>query len=161
MMTEFRIVPLMEMHREAIHTLLTRHWGSTRIVSRGRVHEADQLPAFVALRDHELIGLVTYDLDGDQCEIVSLNSMVEKQGIGTGLLDSVRIWAVLEGCKRIWLVTTNDNKAAQRFYANRGFTVKAVYQGIIEEYRKLKPEIPEAGVDGVPITDEIEMEMEL
>lgn len=32
---------------------------------------------------------------------------------------------------------------------------------VLEEYRKIKPEIPLTGEDGIPIRDEIELEMKL
>jgi hypothetical protein len=39
-----------------------------------------------------------------------------------------------------------------------GFTLAAVHKGALNESRKLKPEIPLFGIDGIPITDEIELE---
>ena len=35
----------------------------------------------------------------------------------------------------------------------------AVHRNAIEESRKLKPEIPLTGIDGLPIRDEIELEL--
>ena len=61
--------------------------------------------------------------------------------------------------RRLWLITTNDNTPAIEFYKKRGFAIAAVHKDTIEESHKLKPEILEIGVDGIPITDKIEMEM--
>jgi hypothetical protein len=47
---------------------------------------------------------------------------------------------------------------AIRFYQLRGFSLIAIHRNAIEESRKLKPEIPLIGIDGIPIKDEIEME---
>ncbi|MFQ5637433.1 MAG: hypothetical protein ACE5IR_05510 [bacterium] len=33
-----------------------------------------------------------------------------------------------------------------------------MHRNAIEKFRKLKPEIPRFGIDGIPIRDEIEME---
>ena len=85
----------------------------------------------------------------------ALASFVEKIGIGSALIDSVKRVAWLQGCRRIWLITTNDNTPALRFYQRRGFSLVAVYRNAIAGSRKLKPEIPLAGVDGIPIRDEI------
>lgn len=59
---------------------------------------------------------------------------------------------------RIWLITTNDNLNALGFYQKRGFRIKAVYPGAVDEARRIKPEIPLAASNGIPIRDEIELE---
>jgi ribosomal protein S18 acetylase RimI-like enzyme len=59
------------------------------------------------------------------------------------------------------LLTTNDNLHALRFYQRRGFRLAALYPGALAEARKLKPSIPETGYHGIPIRDEIELEMSL
>lgn len=141
--------------------LLREHWGSTKIITRGVVHDADKLPALVAWFGEERVGLVTYRIDGNQCEVVSLNSLQESNGVGSILLNAVKEVAVKAGCKRIWLITTNDNLAAVRFYQKRGYSLVTVHRNAIAESRKLKPTIPENGIDGIPIRDEIELEMVL
>ena len=130
-------------------------------MSRGRIHYPQELPGFVAMRDDKPVGLVTYRIDGSQCEIVTLNSVVEGLGIGSGLIDAVKSAAISAKCHRIWLITTNDNTPALRFYQKRGFVLVAVYINAIEQSRKLKPEIPMVGLDGIPLRDEIELEMSL
>ena len=47
------------------------------------------------------------------------------------------------------------------FYQKRGFRLVAVHPGAVNESRKLKPEIPLIGNDGIPIRDEIELEIVL
>ncbi len=138
---------------------LREWWAGPDIVTRGRIHDAASLPGFIAVRDGERAGLVTYNISGDQCEIVTLNSLVEGAGIGTALINAVRDVAVREGCKRLWLVTTNDNTAALRFYQQKGFRLAALRRNALEQSRRLKPEIPLVGNDGIPLRDEIELEM--
>jgi ribosomal protein S18 acetylase RimI-like enzyme len=82
-------------------------------------------------------------------------------GIGTALIDAVRDVAERAGCTRLWLVTTNDNLDALRFYQRRGFVLAALHRDAIEAARTLKPGIPAVGEYGIPIRDEIEMEMAL
>jgi ribosomal protein S18 acetylase RimI-like enzyme len=139
--------------------LLRDRWGSTQIVSRGRLHDADRSPSFVAVQQGQPVGLVTYRLEGDQCEIVSLDSLVEGMGIGAALIDAVRGTAAAAGCCRLWLVTTNDNTAALRFYQKRGFSLVAVHRHALDRARELKPEIPLVGMNGIPLQDEIELEL--
>jgi DNA-3-methyladenine glycosylase I len=59
---------------------------------------------------------------------------------------------------RIWLITTNDNIDALRFYQKRGYEMKTVHRYAMEVSRKTKPQIPFEGKYGIPIRDEIEME---
>lgn len=147
--------------RNWVAQFLDEHWGSTRIVTRGQVYLAHLLPAFIAEKDGERVGLTTYRVDGEECEIVSLNSLLPDNGIGTALIDAIKQAVAEEGVKRLWLITTNDNMRALRFYQKRGFRLVAVYPGALDESRRLKPEIPLFGIDGVPLRDEIELEMYL
>lgn len=157
----FTIRPAEKRDRNWIAQYLDKHWGSTRIVSRGQVYLAHLLPGFIAMQDEKPVGLITYRVDGQQCEIVSFNSDIEGQGIGTALIEAAKQAAIAEGCKRLWLITTNDNMKALRFYQKRGFALAAVYPNALENSRKLKPEIPLFGIDGIPLRDEIELEMRL
>jgi RimJ/RimL family protein N-acetyltransferase len=69
--------------------------------------------------------------------------------------------ARLHGCKRVWLITTNDNTHAIRYYQKRGFDLVAIHRNAIDASRKIKPQIPLTGFDGIPILHEIEFEMML
>jgi len=69
--------------------------------------------------------------------------------------------AKMKNCSRIWLITTNDNVDALRFYQKRGYEIKSVHRYAIEESRKIKPQLPFVGKYGIPIRDEIEMEKSL
>ena len=61
-----------------------------------------------------------------------------------------------------WLITTNDNLDALRFYQRRGFRITAIHAGAVDDSRaRLKPEIPEAGDHGIPLRDELELELTL
>ena len=63
-----------------------------------------------------------------------------------------------EGCRRVWLITTNDNLDALRFYQRRGYHLWKLHVGGIARDRKLKPEIPAIGEHGIFINDELELE---
>jgi DNA-3-methyladenine glycosylase I len=158
---QFEIRPLQAGDRLWVAHLLQEHWGSPQVVSRGRVHSADQLPGFIALQAAKQVGLVTYHIEGDACEIVSLDSLVEGIGIGAALIEAVKDAALAAGCTRLWLITTNDNLHALRFYQKHGFVLAALHRNALEVSRRLKPQIPLAGLDGIPLRDEIELEMRL
>jgi len=142
-----------------VTSLLTEHWGSVRMVTRGKIHQADELPGFIAVQQDKPASLITYRLDGKECEITSMNSLLENQGIGSALIDTVKNAAATAGCKRLWLITTNDNTKALRFWQKRGFSLVAIHRNAVEQSRRLKPEIPLTDNDGIPIRDEIELEM--
>jgi len=80
-------------------------------------------------------------------------------GIGTALVNAVRLVAVASKTRRLWLITTNANIEALRFYQRRGFSLVAIHRNALEESRKLKPEIPAIGSNGIPLRDELELEM--
>ena len=148
-----------EKYRDWIRSLLHERWGSPDVVSCGHVHHADQLPGFISVESNQPVGLTTYSLENNECQIVTLDSLESGKGIGSKLIKSVLDLAVEQNCKRVWLITTNDNTNALRFYQKRGFHLKAIYQGAIHRSRKLKPEIPEIGYNDIPIRDEIELEI--
>ncbi|MCP4580378.1 MAG: GNAT family N-acetyltransferase [candidate division Zixibacteria bacterium] len=158
-MPNIRIKPLTDKHRQWSNELLTEAWGSTEAVSSGWLHHTDKLPGFVTLLNDKPVALVTYNIDGDQCEIVTLNSLEEKQGIGSALVNTVRNEAYSKGCVRLWLITTNDNTYAFSFYQRLGFKVAGYHINAIEKSRELKPSIPYIGMNGIVIRDEIEFEM--
>ena len=138
-----------------------RHWGTTETLSRGVKLSDFDLPAFVALHEGEPAGLVTYHVLGSECEIVTLSSELENRGIGTALVAAVRETAAASGCGRLWLSTTNDNLHALRFYQKRCFRLAILYPDTVKHARALKLEIPEIGKDGIPIRDEIELDLSL
>ena len=136
-------------------------WGADIVVAHGVVYCPHDLPGFVAVQGAERVGLLTYHIAGKACEIVTLDSFRENQGGGTALIEAAKQVARQAGCRRLWLITTNDNTHALRFYQKRGFALVAVHRNAVAEARKIKPEIPLIGNDGIPIRDEIELEMEL
>jgi ribosomal protein S18 acetylase RimI-like enzyme len=115
----------------------------------------------VALVEGERQGLLTYRLEGGECEVVTLDSLAEGIGVGTRLLEAARGAAENAGCRRLWLVTTNDNLQALGFYQRRGYRLAALHRDALEVSRRLKPEISEIGHAGIPLRDEIELEIVL
>jgi len=159
--TVFQVRPLTGEDRAWVSALLMEHWGSPRIVTRDRIHRADGLSGFVAVQGDKRIELLTYRIGGAGCEVVSMNSLAANVGIGSALLHAAKAVAIAAKCKRLWLITTNDNTPALRFYQKRGLELVAVHRNVVKESRKLKPGIPQVGIDDIPIRDEIELEMPL
>jgi ribosomal protein S18 acetylase RimI-like enzyme len=137
------------------------HWGDDFMVVHGVIHRPRQLEGFVAADDSEWVGLITYSIMDGECEIISLDSLCERQGIGSRLIEDVVEEARRAGCKRVFLITTNDNLEAPGFYQKRGFTLVTVHRGAVNESRKIKASIPLIGMHGIPMRDELELEIVL
>lgn len=142
-----------------LRALITRRWGAEIVVVHGAVYRPHALDGFVAEQDGAPAGVLTYHVAGDACEIVTLDSLREGMGIGTALIAAAREVAQQSGCGRLWLITTNDNTHALRFYQRRGFVLAALRRDAVSTARRIKPEIPLIGDDGIPIRDEIELEL--
>jgi GNAT superfamily N-acetyltransferase len=148
-------------NRKQINDFISSHWFSSVMVVRGELVDMTILQGFVTYEGEEIIGLVTYRINGTECEIMSLNSLVEKQGVGTVLVSKVIETARENKCTKIKLITTNDNINALHFYQKRGFDMAKLYYNALDISRKLKPSIPLLGEFDIPLKHEIEFEMDL
>jgi ribosomal protein S18 acetylase RimI-like enzyme len=142
-----------------VRRTLSDGWGSPYIAAHGELIDASALPALVAWRGGERAGLLTYRA-GDDWEIVTLNAVVQGTGAGGALIDALQALAAGSGARRLWLVTTNDNTGALRFYQRRGFDLAAVHRDAVTEARRRKPSIPREA-DGIPIRHELELRLDL
>lgn len=135
-------------------------WGAEFVVTRGRKVFHQQTEGFYAVDSSgQRVGLVTFEVIEDQLEIITLDAFDRFAGIGTALTNAVLEYARATQIRRVWLITTNDNIEAIRFYQRRGFTIADVHVGQIKQSRKLKPTIPMTGNFGIPLRDEIEFEI--
>ena len=148
-------------NREQINHFISNRWFSTDMVVRGELVDMTTLDGFVTYEDKKIIGLVTYKIKGTECEIMSLDSLMEKQGIGTALVNKVIEISRDNKCTKIKLITTNDNINALRFYQKLGFDMAKLYHNALDISRKLKPSIPLLGEFEIPLKHEIEFEMDL
>ena len=149
-------------------------WGEPRVAAGGRLYDLRTLPALVATRAvvggfapraagtdeaHEpaeqIIGVLTYEIAGDAIEVVSIEADPLRLGTGTALLAAAVNLGFAEGLARLWLVTTNDNVDALRFYQRRGLHILEVRPDGVARSREVKPSIPLIGSYGIPMRDEI------
>ena len=160
-MVSIRVRRLNQNDKTWLKKIIEVYWASIRVVAKGKIHYVNNLPGFVAFYDQEKLGLITYRIEENECEIITLNALIENKGVGTALLRQVENHCITEVVKRLWVITTNDNTDALRFYQKRGFKLKALYSNVLKKSRKLKPEIPNYGFYGIKIRDEIELEKKL
>ena len=156
-----KVRPLVEGDLVWAETFLDVELGGRRQARRGELVDVLALPGFVAESQGRPAGLLTYRRDDDgSVELAAIAVADQHRGIGTALVDALR--REVAGCERIWLVTTNDNLVALRFYQRRGFRLSALRPGAIDDARRtLKPEIGELGEFGIPLSDELELELRL
>jgi ribosomal protein S18 acetylase RimI-like enzyme len=135
--------------------LLTRRLGGRMQARRGELIDVLALPGLVAEDERGEVGILLYDMRCQECELAAIVAEKGQRGVGTQLVEALK--RKVSG--RIWLVTTNDNLDALRFYQRRGFVLVALRSGAVEQARRrLKPTIPETCAYGIPLRDEIELE---
>jgi ribosomal protein S18 acetylase RimI-like enzyme len=160
MKNDISMRPLDDSDRVWLPGFIAQHWGAEFVLAHDERIEPAGLPGFVVEEDGVLAGLITYRIKDTACEVVTIDSLQPNQGIGSALLDAVVETARTAGCKRLWLVTSNDNLNALSFYQKRGLRLVGLRSGVMERYRQFK-NIPQLGESGIPIRDELELEMEL
>lgn len=147
--------------RAALASFLHEHHSAT-VAWRGALVDPLDHPALLAEIDGHLAGVLTYVVDGQQCEILTLHASDQWRGVGSALVDAVADAAVAQRCVRLTVTTTNDNIDALRFYQRCGFVLARLRPDAVVDIRaSLKPEIPEVGNYGIPLRDEIDLDLAL
>ena len=139
--------------------LLDQTLGGRLQARRGVLVDALGPTGLVACdNDAQPIGLLSYARSGRECEVVALAAGRRYRGVGTALLEALKL--TVSDCRRIWLVTTNDNVDALRFYQRRGFRLCGLRPGAVDQSRQtIKPSIPREGAHGIALRDELELEL--
>ena len=153
-----KIRPIDQTDREQIDAFIVRQWYTTQMVVHGERIDLGSADGFYTCDGEEITGLITFRISAKEMEILSLDSLHEHRGTGTALLNAAIRKARDMGLERIMLITTNDNLPALRFYQKRGFDLVRIHRNMLEQARKIKPEIPLIGIDGIPLRHEIELE---
>jgi N-acetylglutamate synthase-like GNAT family acetyltransferase len=150
-----------ETDEEWIDQFIQKHWSSEKVVVHNTVYYPRELKGIIAEDKKGRTGLITYNLENENCEIVTLNSISENKGVGTSLVNLVIAEAQKKKCRTVWLITTNDNIKAMHFYQKLGFKLVKIYPDAVKESRKLKPEIPLHEENGTPLRDELEFSLDI
>ena len=132
------------------------------VARRGELVDVLAHPVVVAWQEGAVVAVLSYDIARTDCEILTLHTARQWSGLGSRLIADAAELAAAAGCRRLWLVTTNDNVDALRFYQRRGFRLADLRCGAVDDARRgLKPTIAQRGAYGIPIRDEIELIAEL
>jgi len=157
---DFSIEPVAA-YRDFVDKQIRDSWAGPLIVSKGNLHDTRTHNGFAAVCNGEVVGYTLYHIADNGCEITVLESLHEGRGVGSALVNTVIHEAKEAGCDRVWLITTNDNTHAIRFYQRIGFALRGVRINAIEKARTLKPQIPMTGNEDIPIAHEFEFELSL
>jgi len=154
------IVTIDNNNKETVRQLFIDNWGSDFMVTKGQKHNFEDLEGFIAIDNDKIVGVLTFKKSNNEVEIISLDSFTENIGVGTTLLNKIMDFAKHNSIKRLWLITTNDNLNALKFYQKRNWTITAIHKDAVIEARKIKPIIPMTGYYNIPLRHEIELEYE-
>lgn len=153
--------PTTEDSRHWVRSVVGEYWSSLLVVRPGHVwNDVSELPGFLAEDDGQPRSLALYEVRGEECELVVLQSVVEGVGAGTAVVNELREEAGRRGCKRLVVFTTNVNTNAIRFYQRRGFDLVAVHRNAMEEVRRFKPDVPVIE-EGIALQHMLEFEIRL
>jgi ribosomal protein S18 acetylase RimI-like enzyme len=142
-----------------IAELADTFWGETEVECFDRTYQVDALPAYVACDENEIIGAACYAREGDAVNLVMLNVLPrwQGQGVARGLIAEVIEAACTEGVERLIVATSNDDLLALGLYQRLGFTITNVLVGrLVEHHGGIEP-----GFAGIPVRDEVQMELRL
>lgn len=147
------IAKISDTNRAAATDYFVKRWYSDAMVISSGVYHIKELRGFIYTANSRIQGMITYD-EKEVFEIISLDSSVENQGIGASLVAEIEKLSSTKQ-KNLYLVTTNDNLNALKFWQKRGFRITGIQPGAVDKVRKKKSSIPIIGDFGIPLHDEI------
>lgn len=147
--------------RVELENLLRLRWPDSELIIGGQFVRPEHVEGLGAFAHDRLHGIATWRTVGRVMHIVAVNAFTDLKGVGIGLIDAMVEHGKRKGMHILRATITNDNTIAMRFYQKRGFRMTALHPGMIDAMRSVKPSIPETGIDGIPIHDEVELELDL
>ena len=116
-------------------------WGLPVVSTTAVYDRPEQLDALVAVVGDERIGAVTWSVADRAFEVVTLEVLPRRAGIGRALMRAVRERAGASGAGRVWLITTDDNPTAVAFYAAIGMEEVRRLPRFSDRVREYKPDL--------------------
>lgn len=144
-----------------ISSIWRERWGLPVITPSGRYSPNDVEGLVLVSRSNEPTGLITWRVTEGHAEVVTLDAWPTGQGLGSSLLHHAEQQLGVRGVRRLWLVTTNDNLRALRFYLIRGYRLVRLHLDAMGKVRAEKTAVPLVGTDGLPLRDMWELEKDL
>jgi GNAT superfamily N-acetyltransferase len=146
---------------ETIRAIWRERWGIPIYTVGGsfQPEAVDGLGAYSG--SSELAGLITWIYAGDEAEILTLDALKPRAGVGTALLQAVESKVRAQSIKSVRALATNDNTPAVALLQKSGYRLVKVHQDAVTDIRRAKPQIPERGKHGIPMRDLWELRKEL
>jgi GNAT superfamily N-acetyltransferase len=144
-----------------LKSLIECEWGGNPLVIRGKSYYPEKLPGLIALKENSRIGFLSYEIRENICEIIAFEVFEKFCGIGSKMLNTLISIIKENACNQIYVMTTNDNLDALRFYQRRGFNITGIHINSVKKSRAIKPSIPINGDLGIPLRDEIDLTLKL
>jgi ribosomal protein S18 acetylase RimI-like enzyme len=104
-----------------MRSTVRERWPHELLVGRGRVRQAPELSALVAVHDRERVGLLTYVIEGGVAELVTLDALRPGPGVGAMLIEALAERAPRSGAQHLIAMVTNDNVRGLRYYQRLAF----------------------------------------
>jgi GNAT superfamily N-acetyltransferase len=143
---------------EEIADLWNERWFG-KVVGIDTVYGPDDVMGLALVdRLDDIVGLVTYHVDGPSGQIVTLDTVVRGRGFGGRLLEAIENKFHDLGLGRAWVFMTNDNLRAIGLYLSRGYRLVRIHLDAVDRVRQHKPKLPDRGYEGFPIRDLWEFE---
>ena len=161
-MTELQQISIEPIHswdRTWVRETLLRRWASPLVATHGYLVDASKLDGYIASESHRRLGLITYETFMNKIRITTIDNLVEIHGICRLLIDELYILAKSQEKSRLVVTITNDNTDALAFFQKMGFQISEVFLDSVKHSRSVKPSLPLIGNNGIPIRDEIELEL--
>jgi GNAT superfamily N-acetyltransferase len=143
--------------RNDVRSLVASRWGASFVIKHDTKFELPGLPGLIAEVNDAIVGLLLWVDRGAEIELLTLDALVQWQGIGGSLLGAFTEQVQSRDHCRVLATVTNDQLVALRLLQLRGFRISAVRPGAVDAARKVKPQIPVIGNDGVPLHDELDL----
>ena len=153
-----KIESIVENDKADIEEMISHFWGDATIVVHSDIFHPTELAGLKAKIGTSIVGFLHYLIMGEECEIITLASFEQGQGIGSALLAKIEQIARAKQCHKLILTTTNDNLYALGFYQRRGFYLTELKPGQVDISREIKPTIPLVGENNIPLRDELQLE---
>jgi ribosomal protein S18 acetylase RimI-like enzyme len=137
--------------RDVASVLQAAGW-TTPVVTPSGAHQPADLAGFIATAGETVLGALTYRIGDQEIEVVTLNAAQPGRGVGTALLSAARRVATRLDA-RLWLITTDDNTDAQRFYERQGMRPVRVHPRFVDVVAAAKPDATLAFTDAIEYSD--------
>ncbi|MGW5369303.1 GNAT family N-acetyltransferase [Streptomyces sp. NPDC004009] len=141
--------------------LLTERWGAPFIIKHHTRFQLDGVSGLMAIRDDAVLGLLTWVDSGSEAELLTLDALTRRLGVGGSLLDAFMEDARPAGFRRVLATVTNDQLTGMKLLQRRGFRIDTVRRGAVDAARKVKPQIPDVGEAGIAVHDELDLSIDL